>query len=125
MSLHEDGQAAAVLVSTQSPSSSSLWMSRRAMRNGLLGSATSPQAVIEGLEVGVLLAGGRPSRLNQRRAEPGIPLAQASRSSFACALVAAWTQSGPGDQMLRRREALEIKTDLGEDGPGGRLLNAR
>src|SRR4029077_13213706 len=93
--------------------------------NRLFGTATSPHAVIEGLEVGVFLAGGRPSGLNQRRAEPGVALTQTGRPSFAGTLVAAWTQSGPGDQVPSRREALGVEADLSQDDPCRRLLDAR
>src|SRR4029077_14297303 len=55
---------------------------------------------------------------------PGSPFAQARGSPLAGALVLAWAQPGPGDQMSSGREAAHVAADLGEYGVRRQAANA-
>src|SRR3982751_2355020 len=81
-------------------------------KDGFLGSAARLDAEELRSQVAGLHAHCGPGGRDQGGLDPGAALSHASRSALAGALVAAWTQAGPGDQMARTREARHVHADL-------------
>src|SRR6266852_3002644 len=75
---------------------------------------TSPagQPPVLGRQIGSLGVTGCPSDLNQRRAQPLVPLGRATTLALARTLVAAWTYPHPGTQMTRTGKLLHVRADL-------------
>src|SRR5215469_5980414 len=77
--------------------------------------APSEQAAELSLQIASLLVLGRLRALDERGLEPLGALAQAGGSPFARALIVAWRQSGPRDEMTHSGESAHIEADLGDD----------
>src|ERR1700686_4503053 len=73
--------------------------------HGFLWSATLAQPPELRLRVAGFFAGCRPGTLHQGVLEPGRTFAQASEAALSGALVVAWTEPGPGDEIPRGWEA--------------------
>src|ERR1700746_2234098 len=70
----------------------------------LLRTAPRLDVVELGAQVSVLLPHRRPGALHQRSLEPGRTLTQASGAALAGALIVAWADAGPGDEVAVGRE---------------------
>src|SRR5512134_258156 len=92
--------------------------------NRLLWPPSAAQPVKLRLEIARLLARAGPSALHQRGLEPRRPLTQAVGPALAGALVVAWAQPGPGEQVARGREPPHVGADLGDDDLGSKVADA-
>jgi hypothetical protein len=68
--------------------------------------------------------GNRPDDFPQRRTQPRTALGNRLAHALASALLIAWAQPRPGGEVFGRGETAHVDADLGEDGGGGRLLDA-
>src|SRR5205085_10345734 len=93
--------------------------------DGFLLAATARDAVVEGREIVVFRVCNRPGDLCQHASQIGVALGGLSREALAAALFVARTDSRPGGQVLVRREATHVGTDLSHDGCRGRGPYAR
>src|ERR1700730_17990094 len=85
----------------------------------LLCTATSPQTVELGLQVAALLADRGAGALDECGLEPRRALAKPGGAAFASALVIAWAQTGPGDEMSIGDKPGHVHADFGNDDLGG------
>ncbi len=88
-------------------------------------SASGPEALVLGGEVGVLGAGGGQGGFFEGPVQPLGALAGLARAAFAGRLVVAGALSGPGREFLGAREHRHVDADLGDDALGAAPLNAR
>ena len=87
--------------------------------------ASRRQASVLRLQGGALGAAGRLGRLGQRSAQPGTALAGLAAALLAGTLVVARTHPRPRREVVRRREALHVRADLGHQHLGRPLPDAR
>ena len=93
--------------------------------NRLMDASTLAQAPILRHEIVITGVRNRPDDLPQDRAEPRTALGDGFAHAFAPTLLIARTQPRPGGEVFGRREAAHVDAELGDDGGGGRLLDAR
>src|SRR6266446_9468783 len=92
--------------------------------DGFLWPAAAAKAQVLSLVIASLFVFGRLSTLNHGRLEPLRTFAKPVRASSPGALVVAWTQASPGQQMSRGSEAAHVGASLGDDGVGAKLADA-
>src|SRR6266446_4555554 len=82
--------------------------------DGFLWPAAAAKAQVLSLVIASLFVFGRLSTLNHGRLEPLRTFAKPVRASSPGALVVAWTQASPGQQMSRGSEAAHVGASLGD-----------
>src|SRR6266478_2008084 len=92
--------------------------------DGFFRPAAAAKAQVLSLVVASLFVFGRLGTLNHGRLEPRRAFAKPVRASSPGALVVAWTQASPGQQMSRGGEAAHVGASLGDDGVGAKLADA-